>query len=583
MFFSHFQVSELAEIQGMKMLLYILSLLYPVYADGQPRYSVIINEIMAAPAPQIGLPNYEWIEVLNTGEQPVDLRAWRLGDNTTISGLFPDFILAPKQYLILCASSARAAMQAFGDVLVVPSFPSLDNAGEQLYLISPDGRVIHSIRYADTWHDNSLKKEGGWTLEMIDSRNPCTGQTNWRSSISSTGGTPGKMNSIAGQNTDQIPPVPLRTYSASSKDLVVVFSEPLDSNTAVTLSNYQLSPGGTIIKAMCRPPLFEEVELETAHQLDSLLVYELLIQGVQDCAQNQLADLHSIKTGIASAPAAAKPVINEILFNPRPNGDDYVELLNQGPQILDASRLYLANRNTAGAIGIPVRLTATPYALFPGEYLVATANAQTLRSQYFVKNPLNVLELSLPSFPDDKGTVILMDQQGLILDEVRYSKDWHFKLIADPDGVALERIDPNGVSSSSGNWHSAASTVGYGTPTYRNSQFMSTPEMNAEIDIDPKIFSPDNDGFNDLTRISYRTTTTGLMGNVFIFDLNGRLVQHLVKNELLSITGYWNWNGTDERQRLLPAGRYIIEVEIFTLQGQKRRIRKVAVLAKKAN
>ncbi len=567
----------------MKMLLYILSLLYPVYTAGQSRYAVIINEVMADPTPQIGLPNYEWIELLNTSEQPVNLRAWRLGDNTTISGFFPDFILAPKQYLILCASSARAAMQPFGDVLVVPSFPSLDNAGEQLYLLSPDGRVIHAIRYADHWHDNSLKKEGGWTLEMIDSRNPCSGQSNWRSSISSTGGTPGKMNSVAGPNTDQTPPVPLRTYSISSKNLVVVFSEPLDSNMAVVLSNYQLSPGGTIIKATCRPPMFEEVELETAHQLDSLLVYQLLIQRVQDCVQNQLSDPHSIKAGIASPPADAKTVINEILFNPRPNGYDYVELLNPGPQTIEASQLYLANRSTAGTIGTPVRLTATPYALFPGEHLVATANAQALRSQYFVKNPANVLELSLPSYPDDKGTVILMDQQGLILDEVHYSKDWHFKLIADPDGVALERIDPNGVSSSPGNWHSAASTVGHGTPTYRNSQFMTTPGMNSAIDIDPKIFSPDNDGFNDLTRIIYRTTTAGLMGNVFIFDLNGRLVKHLVKNELLSTAGYWSWNGMDERQQLLPAGRYIIEVEMFTLQGQKQRIRKVAVLAKKVN
>lgn len=583
MFFSHFQVSALAEIQGMKMLLYILSLLYPVCAAGQPRYSVIINEIMADPAPQIELPNYEWIEIFNTSEQPVNLRAWRLGDNTTISGLFPDVTLAPKQYLILCASSARAAMQAFGDVLVVPSFPSLDNAGEQLYLLSSDGRVIHAVRYTENWHDNSLKKEGGWTLEMIDSRNPCSGQANWRSSISSTGGTPGKMNSIAGQNTDRTPPVPLRTYSVSSKDLVVLFNEPLDSSAAVALSNYQLSSGGIIIKATCRPPLFEEVELEMAHQLDSLLVYELRIQGVQDCAQNQQPDPHSIKAGIASPPAATKPVINEILFNPRPNGYDYVELLNRGPQIIDASQLYLANRNTAGAVGIPVRLTATPYALFPGEHLVATPNAQTLYSQYFVKDPANVLELSLPSYPDDKGTVILMDQQGLILDEVHYSKDWHFKLIADPDGVALERIDPNGVSSSPDNWHSAASTAGYGTPTYRNSQFMTTAEMNTEIDLYPKVFSPDNDGFNDLMRISYRTTTAGLMGNVFIFDLNGRLVKHLVKNELLSVAGYWNWNGKDEHQQLLPAARYIIEVEIFTLQGQKRRIRKVAVLAKKVN
>ena len=35
---------------------------------------------------------------------------------------------------------------------------------------------------------------------------------------------------------------------------------------------------------------------------------------------------------------------------------------------------------------------------------------------------------SLPSYPDDKGFVVLLDQQGDIIDEVDYIDDWHFKL-----------------------------------------------------------------------------------------------------------------------------------------------------------
>ena len=45
-----------------------------------------------------------------------------------------------------------------------------------------------------------------------------------------------------------------------------------------------------------------------------------------------------------------------------------------------------------------------------------------------------------------EGYVIALNLQGDIIDEVNYSDDWHFKLIDDPQGVALERIDPYGVS-----------------------------------------------------------------------------------------------------------------------------------------
>jgi hypothetical protein len=85
-----------------------------------------------------------------------------------------------------------------------------------------------------------------------------------------------------------------------------------------------------------------------------------------------------------------------------------------------------------------------------------------------VQNPDAVFVVSpMPSFPDDKGDVILLNLQGAVVDEVKYLDDWQFALIANPDGVSLERIDPDGTSQEATNWHSAASTAGYGTPTYK--------------------------------------------------------------------------------------------------------------------
>ena len=127
------------------------------------------------------------------------------------------------------------------------------------------------------------------------------------------------------------------------------------------------------------------------------------------------------------------------------------------------------------------------------------------------------LFLPLPSFPDDEGDVVALNFQGDVVDEVKYKDDWHFKLIDNDEGVSLERIDPAGPSQDAANWHSAASTAGYGTPTYKNSQYKLLNSINATIEVTPKVFSPDNDGRDDIATIQYAVTEPGLYGQYYHF------------------------------------------------------------------
>ncbi|MGZ8516757.1 MAG: lamin tail domain-containing protein, partial [Chitinophagaceae bacterium] len=46
--------------------------------SAQNRYDVVIDEIMADPTPQIGLPNNEWLELKNTSSSAVNLQGWRI-------------------------------------------------------------------------------------------------------------------------------------------------------------------------------------------------------------------------------------------------------------------------------------------------------------------------------------------------------------------------------------------------------------------------------------------------------------------------------------------------------------------------
>ncbi len=201
-----------------------------------------------------------------------------------------------------------------------------------------------------------------------------------------------------------------------------------------------------------------------------------------------------------------------------------------------------------------------------------------------VQNPDAVIRLSsLPSYPDDEGDVILLNDQGDIVDEVKYEDGWHLKLIDNPEGVSLERIDPSGASQDATNWHSAASTAGYGTPGYRNSQYKQTQIINGTIEITPKIFSPDNDGHDDIAIVLYKVTEPGFVANLTIFDAQGRPIRYLVKNGILGLTGQWNWDGLDEKGNKLPIGTYIIYSEIFNLQGKKQHFKNTVVLARKLN
>ena len=58
-------------------------------------------------------------------------------------------------------------------------------------------------------------------------------------------------------------------------------------------------------------------------------VYTITVNNVTDCKSNMVANENSAKVGLPAEPSLSDVVINEILFNPRSNGFDYVEFYNR--------------------------------------------------------------------------------------------------------------------------------------------------------------------------------------------------------------------------------------------------------------
>jgi hypothetical protein len=566
----------------MQRLLYWLLLLQPLCLPAQKagRFDVLITELFPDPSPAIGLPENEFIELKNVAARTINLRGWKLSDGTSAATINVNVELPPDSIVIICPNAAVASFTPFGRTVGVTSFPSLNNEGDIISLYSPEGSLVHSVAYNSQWYNNVVKEEGGWTLEMMDIHNPCNGAGNWKVSIHTSGGTPGRENSVVGNNPDNMPPALLRTYTPDSITIVAVFDEPLDSTGAANAGRYTLNNNiGHPIAAIPVAPLFNEVTLKLSQPLKVSTVYELSATAVTDCSGNVLGMLNKAKAGWPVSADTHTLAINELLFDPPSGGYDYIELYNYSNTVIDLKQLYIANRSAAGALSNSKQLSTVPRLWFPGEYIVVTEDSRWLQEHYNVKDPATVIVLAaLPSMPDDKGTVVVLNQQGAVVEELQYDSKWHFALLSNKEGVALERISYREPSQNNNNWMSAAAAAGFGTPGYLNSQFRADLQANGTVFVTPSLFSPDNDGFDDLASVQYEVSEPGYVANITVFDAAGRQVRHLVRSATLAKQGIFRWDGLDDQQRKLPVGVYIVFTELFNLQGKTKKFRNTVTL-----
>ncbi len=73
------------------------------------------------------------------------------------------------------------------------------------------------------------------------------------------------------------------------------------------------------------------------------------------------------------------------------------------------------------------------------------------------------------------------------------------------------------------------------------------------------------------------------MGNVTVYDLQGKPVRYLARNILMGNTGYLSGMELVKNAVVLPSGIYIFFIEIFNLQGYVKRCKRTVVMARKLN
>ncbi len=278
-------------------------------------------------------------------------------------------------------------------------------------------------------------------------------------------------------------------------------------------------------------------------------------------------------------------VINEVLFNPVDDGVDFVEIYNRSGKIIDISDLMLGTVeiNQIEPNDTVLKSVSDENALLlSNEYFVITPDPEKVMAQYFTTNPAGFTRMnSFPAFNNDEGSIILAGSDGSVIDAFTYSEDMHYPLLNSVDGVSLERLNYDRPASDPTNWHSASEDCGFATPAYKNSQYTESSETNDEITIDPEIFSPDNDGFDDVANILYKFDSPGYSCSISVYDAQGRLVHQLVSNELLGTEGVFSWDGRTGAGQKAGIGIYIIYFEAFDLNGKIKKYKKAVVLGGK--
>ena len=341
----------------------------------------------------------------------------------------------------------------------------------------------------------------------------------------------------------------------------VQFSEPLNQ-TVLEVNNYYLINSNFPNPRLINPTLsgYNLIFQDSFYGNQTL---ELVITNVEDLSGNIMLD--TLQILVPDTAKVGEVLINEVLFDPLSGGSDYVEITNNSDNSFDIYKYFLADFDN----GISnLKQINQHFILSPGSFALLSEDSSQILNDYPTNNPAAFIQMDIPSYPNDSATIYILSPDSIALNKFSYNQDMHFELIQDPEGVSLERILINSNNSNANLiWHSAAQSVGWGTPGVANSQYFPSIS-NSDFSSVNEVFSPDNDGYQDIAIFEYNLPTIGMVGNALIYDNRGRLIKQVLNNELLSTSGEFTWDGINEYGQKASIGIYLVYFECFSSQGQ---------------
>ncbi len=542
-------------------------------------FDMLVNEIMIDETPPILLPASEYIEIYNTQSFPVNLAGWTLVVNGA-SYTLGNYVLPADSFIVLVDDDNISLFTGI-NAGSITGFGGITNENGLIELYHSGGNLMHAVQYDIGYYDAPGKENGGWSLEMIDVNRPCLKNSNWTASQDPLGGTPGRRNSFNLVVNDNTKPHAIKTGMGGLDTVIVYFDEAI-LPSSFSLSNAQLINGSSILGLNYSSPLLDVYRIKIQNAILPDSIYRISFSGLTDCEGNMIV-MDTLPFSQAVIPNNFDLVINEVLSDPTTNCIDYVEIYNRGTHAVELSGMIIGEGDTTTLLLTSyTSMASSSILLHPGEYIFISEDHEQVMSCYPLQDSTSYWDVdNLPDFTNAGGVVGVSTFNQQWIDMFAYNEDMHLSILGSTDGVSLERLDVNAPTQNSMNWHSAASTVGFGTPGYRNSQSSPAIIVSDDFTIDPEVFSPDNDGYKDYVTIYYQLDNGGYTATLKIYDQAGRLEKILVNNQTLGTSGSFTWDGTNDDGGKVNVGIHIVYFELVGGTGEILTFKKPVVVATK--
>lgn len=501
------------------------------------------------PTGQSVLP--EFLELHNPAGHAVWLEDLTVRDASFNLRTLPSDSLAAHAYRVYTNPAQAAAFRSLGveDVTGTP-LPSLNDDGDFIQL-SLQGRVVDSLAYTPAfWARTS--DIAAFSLE----RGPvCLPNGGWYPSRAQLGATPGRApNYDWSQDTSLAPRLVGVTMEGSDLHL---YLKPAPAYGA------DLSAAGLTSE----PPLqggylsWQDSSLyyTGGPPLDSTQSYRLHLTGIAGCGGSTLP--YSLVFSQPVPADSSRLVLNELLYDPLPGGQAFVELYNPSSRWVSLAGLGIASLRSPWADTVWLPADAAP--LEPKGYRWLAREARYVTQAYPKAIAANYLPLRMPPFDNDGGRLLLLKPNGTHIDALAYGPDLHTPGIAKTEGVSLERVSATLATDAAGNWQSCAAQPA-ATPGYLNSQTLPPgTHTGGGLTADPEAFSPDADGYQDVTALSAGDLPAGTVGRLSVYDPAGNLIRRLSPQAATGPALLAVWDGRTDDGAKAGAGIYVVLAEFF--------------------
>ncbi len=516
-------------------LLFILLLSFSAATVADP----VINEAMVnEPA---GYQTLEWIELYYGPSQAVDLDAYSLTVDNVLVELPLGITINPHEYLVICrklvATEGEASFEGvWGDSSGVWGDCEAERLIPEPIVASFKLKNDHGL--IQLWDGVTLVSELAWdeagadgvSLERMSHHSDSVAP-----SIDAGGCTPGVLNSLTPVSHDlALTDAQATVASGLTTITITITNRGLWSSDSVTGQLFY-ADDSTLLES------FEVGALLSGDSIVITLQYRFPDLRTQLLVRLPDDDRPSDNTLLFYAPGEDYPpvLLSEIMASPSDDPDnEWVEIQNVSTKAIDISEWLIGDPIKQCLIG------DSQVMIEPGQRLVLVADQALFQMTYYWFGDDLIQPLCWAKLNNDGDTVRLIDPCGL-----------------EADCFGYDRIASGTYCRGEGEYQNqwGPSEEETGSPGAVNSVVFSNAGSPVSLAIEPGVFSPDGDGYEDSVVIHLESPDMDRF-ELKIYDRQGRLVEAF--NTTQARSNSYTWRGGTDRGGRLPIGLYVVYFEV---------------------